>query len=300
MTPADLGDQAPPTGPLPDTRCVLEQVGDRYRVRVQDTGEQKTLDYALGSGKTGTTYIAVENKTTLIEMRKSYFPSQRRWFITPGQEQEAKNPTSIGRDHGNLRKCVLCHAVTLPSDSLHPEPKFMGVGCESCHGPASAHVQAMTQGKTNRTMEKLTGANGDRINALCGRCHRTVEDVLMKPDPMGKTQRFPVFGLASSRCFQASQGKLTCITCHNPHQNARTDAESYNAICLKCHAAKTSAVVGNRAVTGQTGSLSVPGHACPVNPRAECVRCHMPRHKVFDDTALPTTMADHFIKVYRK
>src|SRR5262249_17960672 len=152
MTPAALGAQAPPIGPLPNTGCALELAQDRYVVHAPATGEQKTLDYAIGSGKSGMTYVAIENKTTLIEMRKTYFTRVHRWFITPGQEAQERNPTQIGRNHGNLRNCVLCHAVTLPADSLRPEPKFMGVGCEACHGPAGAHVASLTNGKMDTSM----------------------------------------------------------------------------------------------------------------------------------------------------
>src|SRR5262249_21126491 len=132
MTPSALGVQTPPAGSLPTTGCVLDLASDRYVVRVPATGEQKILDYALGSGKSGMTYIAIENKTTLIEMRRSYFPSLHRWFVTPGQEAEEKDPNHIGHNHGNQRACLLCHTVTIPADSLHPDPKLMGVGCEAC------------------------------------------------------------------------------------------------------------------------------------------------------------------------
>jgi hypothetical protein len=289
MNSSALGAQTPPVGPLPDTGCVLELANDRYQVRIPSTGEVKTLDYAIGSGKSGMTYVTVENKTTLIEMRRSYFPSLHRWFITPGQEAQEKEPAHIGRNHGNLRACLLCHAVTLPPDSLHPEPKFMGVGCEVCHGPGSAHASSLTQGKMDSSMERLKGANGERINTLCGRCHRTVEDVLAKPVFDQNTARFPVYGLASSRCYQASGGTLTCITCHNPHRNASKDSRSYEAVCLKCHSASRP-----------TPSGATQGKVCPVNPNTGCVGCHMPRKKVFTDTSIPSAMADHLIKVHRK
>ena len=298
MTPVGLGTLAPPTGPIPDSPCVLEQVRDSYGVRVPTTGEQKTLSYALGSGKTGITYVSIENNTRLTEISKSYFPSRKQWFTTPGQEEKVKNQTAIGRDYGNLRACLLCHTVTLPTDSLHPEPKFMGVGCEACHGPARAHAEALTHGKRDETMETLTKASSDRINTVCGRCHRTVEEVLAKPVSRQTTQRFPVYGLASSRCYQASGGKLTCITCHNPHQNAKTDPKFYEAVCLNCHTSSPNNA--RKSVQAeQPHHQPVQGKVCPVNALSGCISCHLPSKRVFTDTSLPTSMADHLIKIYR-
>ncbi len=300
MTRSALGPKAPPAGPLPGTGCVLEAAGDGYVVRVPSTGEQEILDYALGSGKTGMTYISIENKTTLIEMRRSYFPRLGRWLVTPGQEGQEKDPNHIGHDDGNERICIQCHAVTIPADSLRTDPKFMGVGCEACHGPGAAHVASLSVGKLDSSMEKLNGANGERINMLCGRCHRTVEDVLAKPVFDQKTDRFPVYGLASSRCFQASGAQLTCITCHDPHRNARTDPHYYVAICISCHSSSHS----NPTVPASSGSAketpAVRGRVCPVNPRSGCIECHMPRHRVFTDTSIPTAMADHRIRVHKQ
>jgi hypothetical protein len=233
-------------------------------------------------------------------MRKTYFPGLHRWVTTPGQEVDEKDKSYIGHDYGNQRDCLSCHTVTIPVDSLHPEPKFMGVGCEACHGPGSAHVAAWNAGKTDSSLERLNGAGGERINALCGRCHRTVEDVLAKPAFRHTTQRFPVFGLASSRCYQASGDKLTCITCHDPHRNARTEPHFYEAICLKCHTAGPVPRSTAHAGSGAEGRLSVRGKVCPVNPSTGCIACHMPRKQVFTNTLVPTAMADHLIKIHRK
>ena len=46
----------------------------------------ETLQYGLGSGKTGITFVSIADKTTLFEMRASYFPKIRQWYVTPGQK----------------------------------------------------------------------------------------------------------------------------------------------------------------------------------------------------------------------
>ena len=89
--------------------------------------------------------------------------------------------------------------------------------------------------------------------------------------------RFEVVGqayrLRQSACFLKSQGRLTCLTCHNPHLPAAE--ESYREKCIGCHAQVTSA-----------------GH--PALQNADCVSCHMPRRRTQD--AIHIRLTDHLIQ----
>ena len=64
----------------------------------------------------------------------------------------------------------------------------------------------------------------------------------------------------ASRCYQKS-GKLSCLTCHDPHEDARTDPQFYVAKCLACH---DTEVRGEKA-------------QCLRGARENCLPCHMPR-----------------------
>jgi hypothetical protein len=302
MTVSGLGKNAPPEGHLSGTISNLSIRDDRYVLVSLQTGKEVPLDYAVGSGKQGMTFIKIANDTSVMEMRKSYHPHTGRWYSTPGQEGFDSNPDGIGMMHQGMdaRKCILCHAVTAPPEDLHPEPRFMGVGCESCHGPGSAHLAALkVRPMADLKMEDLKRAGGRRINQLCGACHRTPEEAQSRPDLKPLTQRFMPYGLSLSRCFQKSSDRLTCITCHNPHTDAGTDHRAYETICLGCHS-KTPAPSPDSWPAHAPSPANAQKTVCPVDPRAGCIDCHMPTRRVFTTNPNPIAMADHWIKIYPK
>jgi hypothetical protein len=291
-TRAALGKLAPRAGKLPDSQCVIEEVNGGFRVRVPNQKENaEMLQFALGSGKTGMTFISVMNPYTIFEMRGSYFPHSRTWYLTPGQK--GIFPDDLGVDHINdvAQKCIQCHAVTTDPIRLTPEPKFYGVGCESCHGAGSRHIAAMQTGQKPSEMEKLGTVGATRLNELCGKCHRTAAEVdKLKPSP-AHTARFQPYGLMKSRCFQESNDTLSCLTCHQPHTNVSSNRLTYEKACLSCH--------DNSASASNTQKQVVTGKACPVNPRTGCIPCHMPKREVLPTSDVDTMMADHDIRVFR-
>jgi len=89
-------------------------------------------------------------------------------------------------------------------------------------------------------MEKIGQWSATRIDALCARCHRSINDVALDQYDASNTARFQPYGLEQSPCFQKSGGKLSCITCHDPHSDASTDRRYYEKICLTCHSAAST------------------------------------------------------------
>lgn len=277
---AALGPLAPALGAIPGG-LTLVQEGEKLAVTLAITKKTIPLELVLGSGKTGMTFLALFEAGS-AESYQSYFPIQKTWHTTPGQQGLA--PGGLGRpyDESTTRHCLGCHTSTLPTGALKPEPKFYGVGCESCHGPGSRHVAAKQQGRLtdDSRLRQFDAKSGAAVNELCGRCHRTAAELAtMDPRERDSTQRFQPFGLSLSKCFKESKDKLTCLTCHNPHEDASTDTKHYEAVCLSCHAA--------------------PKKGCPVNPKEKCVSCHMPTRPIFPGSPLPNAMADHLIKIRR-
>jgi predicted CXXCH cytochrome family protein len=243
------------------------------------------------------TYISLIENDSLLETHMSYFPVYKVWDVTPGQEVRVVGDTPFGRIDPSVpaRMCVGCHATALPEHGkgIRPEPRFFGVGCESCHGPGKAHVDAVNAGKLNDLhMEDLGKIAPTKLNDLCGRCHRTAKNVDLDTVEVNLTQRFQPYALLRSRCRTGSNEPLSCLYCHDPHTNASKEMKRYEAVCLTCHtspAGSANNLVPISAVDKRSGKV------CPVNARDGCIGCHMRQRTAFADTSVPAKMADHLI-----
>ena len=51
--------------------------------------------------------------------------------------------------------------------------------------------------------------------------------------------RFQPYRLENSRCWKEGKGdaRITCLSCHDPHQPLAMDPASYDSSCLQCHRA---------------------------------------------------------------
>jgi predicted CXXCH cytochrome family protein len=276
VTTEDMGEYMPPLGPVGETSSLLEESDGRFLYGPPRT-MRLPLDIAFGSGKSGMAFASILPGEVLAEARMSWFTPQKRWFETPGQRGlPPQAPGNLMRGPA-ARQCVGCHVVTLAKGELMPEKRFLGVGCESCHGPGAEHVQVMREGGKGGVMAKLAKISAIELNERCGVCHRTEEAVTREKLDRTKTDLFQSYGLARSSCFQ--KGKtLSCMSCHSAHGDAEPGPERYEKVCLSCHAA--------------------PKKACPVNATAKCIGCHMPARPepLFDGS--PRKMTDHYIRIW--
>jgi Cytochrome c554 and c-prime len=232
--------------------------------------------YRMGSGKNGETFISKRPTGEFLEYRLSLYTGLG-WDVTTGQGAGKSLLEHAGKRLHQLEfdVCIRCHTTDTESARALPErakTSELGVRCESCHGPGKHHLLAVRMGMH----EDLAIRNPARLAArelvaVCASCHQP-DAPLDVEDPTNA--RFQTATFRTSRCFRESD-TLSCVTCHDPHSNARTDAAYYDQKCMTCH----------------TSDRVLP---CPSHPgNNSCTGCHMPRvsgsmrHTTFSDHSIP-------------
>jgi len=238
-----------------------------------------------------------------------------RWFFSPLEfftKLGWRPAPHEWRSNGGLEsvpitaQCLQCHTST-PLPDVHPLNNLQDfvpqpISCATCHGDGRQHIELMQRDEFAAELLILNPVDFaiEQQLDLCARCHLEGDahielsngaiqqiapgvDLLDKHAVMVGTELKPnelrfvsqVQRLSASECFKQSP-KMTCTTCHDPHQPARYQQRaSFDAKCASCHPEITS------------------GHQAKQNERS-CVACHMPRIKPFDLENVK--IADHFIQ----
>ena len=221
------------------------------------------LQWAFGFGAMGQTYL-FEHNGALYESTLSYYTLTQSLDFTPGHlDRPRRNiKEAAGRliDPAEVRRCFNCHA------NNKTDPMIAGVQCEHCHTGAAAHVTSHSK------MTRLSQATAEEISNLCGACHRTWEDIAVNGPKSVQNVRFQPYRLANSKCYDATDRRISCTACHDPHAAANHQTASYDAKCLACHAQ---------------------GKVCSVGQQ-DCVTCHMPKTEI---PGIHFAFTDHWIRV---
>ena len=285
------------TTPLPRFNRVLRVYRDQTGWHQSESEpnvfvDEHQLDYVVGSGANGLTFL-VRRGNYLFQAPLSYYSKVKKWDLSPGYEY-----ADFAFSRSTPEGCVLCHsgrAQPIPEHAgEYRDPPFLelAIGCENCHGPGEAHVKDPKRRSTIVNPAKLTPRLAENI---CMACHQTGDARVLQP---GKTYldfrpgqwlidtvailKIPAkseeqhaqdllehnAAMQASRCFQGSGGKLSCLTCHDPHvEPGPAEASSYfRAKCLTCHTVK---------------SCKLPlAERQQKTPADDCVGCHMPKRAI--------------------
>ncbi|HEX9950368.1 MAG TPA: multiheme c-type cytochrome, partial [Rubricoccaceae bacterium] len=291
--------------------------------------------HVVGSGNATRSYLMMAGGTAsdtdvppagaeaggyLTEMPLTWYVERQLWDLSPGYAR------------GNLRferpvtlECLTCHDAApghAPSQNFYTSVP-LGISCERCHGPGSAHVEAFEAG--GEPTETLIVNPAKLSTALqldvCQQCHLTGQTIYApghnpttyRPGrPLSAHRAVFVteasladpesFGIAShaerlvqSPCFQGSLGSpapMTCTTCHDPHvAQAELPPDTYSAACRSCHTPEPSGAVtpGHGPLCDRAGATT-PALALS----GDCASCHMRRAGTSDIPHVSFT--DHWIR----
>ncbi len=261
---------------------IFEAYIENGRLMVSESGEQfrnaHPLTWAIGSGSNGFSFL-VQRGNYLFQAPLSFYTRPGAWDLSPGYEF-----ADYGFNRPVPAACINCHSgrpqAVPQTNGEYRSPPFLelAIGCENCHGPGRNHIAKQGAKTAIVNPAKLPSPVADEI---CMNCHQGGDTRILQPGKVEQDFRpgmrlndvVAIFrvprnkdssdtdllehheSMRLSRCFRES-GKLSCLTCHNPHA-ASID---YRASCLKCHTRPFAA--------------SHPARS------SDCMGCHMPKREV--------------------
>jgi hypothetical protein len=274
------------------------------------------FDIVIGSGRKGQSYLNwIGNR--LVQLPITYFTPAGQWSNSPGYSPKAPRfyrPITS--------RCLECHNTYFEkiSDTLKEPEEFdhnkiiYGVDCEKCHGSGAAHVEFQTKNPATKQAKFIINPgklSRDRLMDLCTLCHG---GPLLKTKPSFQFKagdslsnyfskltdpnvgNIDVHGnqaglLSLSKCFTLSN--LTCISCHNVHENENGKIALFSQRCMNCHN------------NGHEKSCKMTAAIGPAI-KQDCIDCHMPKqpsHAVAvylqgESAPTPALMRTHYITIY--
>ncbi len=278
------------------------EIGARGQEVFRSTHE---MGWIVGTGENGFGAL-LRRGDYLFQAPLSYYSRAAHWDLSPGYQN---------KDDGFNRViqpgCIYCHSgrpqPVAGHNGSYRDPAFTQtpIGCENCHGPGAAHVEAMRAGKFAQSGPDPTIVDPERLsgqlaNDICMSCHQVGDARVLEPgktyqdfrpgEPLERTlaifQIPPTrdnppnedhvehyYSMSLSKCFRATRNlsaekQLRCISCHDPHVEP-TEAEApayFKSRCLACHS---------------EGSCTAT-HAArqATTPSDNCIACHMPRRGI--------------------
>jgi hypothetical protein len=290
-----------------DGKILQSEIESRSGETIFNNTQQ--LEWAIGSGENGVSF-AVTRLGYLFEAPLSYYTAARRWDLSPGYETADEG---FSRPVGNA--CIVCHAgraQPVPGrEGMYRVPAFAepAIGCENCHGPGQLHVEERKRGARS-TIPDTSIVNPAHLPSrlaedICMLCHQGGQTRALLPGreyssfrpstPLIRTVAIAELAerakstdllehhesMRISRCFEASRGRLGCLTCHAPHEqpDAAAAPAYFRAKCFTCH-------------SDSSCRLSLTERRLS-SPPDNCIGCHMPRREV--GVVAHSALTDHRI-----
>ncbi len=274
---------------------IVETRGNETTYSVSDGADTISVPVRWIFGA-GTQTFVLERNGNFYESLVSYWKNIDGLDTTVGDQgiQPKTLLEAFGRPlaTSELTLCFGCHSTgSVTQHRLHLETVTPGITCLHCHAGAENHLQAASRGKLASLPPKLKQLSPEAISTFCGQCHRTWETVVRNHWMGQMNVRFQPYRLENSQCFDGSDSRISCLACHDPHQEVVRDDKTYDPKCLACHS--TGAKLSLGMISAHPNAVAM--KTCPVS-KSDCVSCHMPKVTLPGGHMLFT---DHDIRIVR-
>lgn len=260
--------------------------------------DTRPIAFMIGAGVNGYGPV-VQQDDYLFQAPLSFYSKPGTWGPSPGYES-----TDLGFNRPILPGCIFCHVgradPVAGANGKYADPPFseQAIGCENCHGAGAPHIAAMSHKLAASKHTQIV--NPARLSSrladnICMACHQTGDVRVLKPGktyqdvlpgrPLDETLSILIvppkresppdadhvehyYSMTLSKCYRASSGRMSCISCHDPHvQPTAAEAPAYfRTRCLACHTNQSCKI-----------PLQTRLNRSPAN---DCVSCHMPKRDI--------------------
>lgn len=288
--------------------------------------EEKSVDYVLGSGNHGRTYLHLTARNGLQQLPLGWYSENGgTWAMLPGFDR----PDYPGSQRPVHYECIFCHNAypKIPkaneedgAENIYQLPLPGGIDCQRCHGPGQRHIE--TVGKTGVTPEQIRASivnparlTPEREMEDCMQCHLETSSLKL-PHSIKRLDRLPFsyipgqpledFELTFDRepgknqRFEVADAAYALL--HSQcFLKTQSNEPAKRMRCTTCHdphniprgqeaVAHYNGVCRTCHAADFTRTVTAGNH--PTNP--DCISCHMEKRRT--DDAIHIAMTDHFIR----
>ncbi|MHC4880908.1 MAG: multiheme c-type cytochrome, partial [Planctomycetota bacterium] len=246
-----------------------ELLFDQSGALIYDTAYPMT--YVVGSGNRALAFLRTQ-EDALLASAINWYANRRGWGLAPGYTpNDLRRFDRRARDACVACHTGAVKKSSGLTDRFTPETFLdMQIGCEKCHGPGAEHI-AFHGGESPVSTSQPLPSTDPIVNpaqldplhrdSVCYQCHLQGAARVLRPGRSdfdfrpgqsfadiwtvvvadsgigsdGRTRAIShVLQMHDSRCFAESEGRLGCISCHDPHRIPAADEkfEFYRQRCL--------------------------------------------------------------------
>ncbi|HWC96183.1 MAG TPA: tetratricopeptide repeat protein [Candidatus Sulfopaludibacter sp.] len=283
--------------------------------------EEKSVDFVMGSGNHGRTYLHLTARNTLQQLPLGWYAEKGGyWAMNPGYDR----PDYPGSTRAISYECMACHnaypQIPKGHEAEGAEAQFVtplpeGIDCQRCHGPGQKHVEAVR--RSGATAQEVRDAivnpkrlSPEREMEVCLQCHLETSTQPL-PHSIQRQGRGPFsyvpgqplgdFRLAFDRAAPNRNRVEVAHAGYRLRQSQCFLKSSGKLRCTTCHnphnipRGEAATAQYNRVCRDCHGAVLANTAIAPKHTASgDCVSCHMPKRRT--DDAVHIVMTDHWIQ----